>query len=67
MKKRLLLLRMTALLVGLSMAIGASAADVYDFAYNNLQFVNTCSTTAKVVCHRYELKHRYNIHGYRDW
>ena len=49
MKKRLLLLRMTALLVGLSMAIGASAADVYDFTYNNLQFVITGSTTAKVV------------------
>jgi len=40
---------MTALLVGLSMAIGASAADVYDFTYNNLQFVITGSTTHPVA------------------
>ena len=42
---------LTALAVWLTCALAASAADTYDFTYNNLQYVITSSTTAKVVGH----------------
>ena len=42
---------LTALLVWLTCALGASAADTYDFTAYNLQYVITSSTTAKVVGH----------------
>ena len=42
---------LTALVVWLTCALGASAADTYDFTYQNLQYVITSSTTAKVVGH----------------
>ena len=42
---------LTALAVWLMCALGASAADTYDFTYQNLQYVITSSTTAKVVGH----------------
>lgn len=48
--KKLLILKTIALVACLSAALSASAVD-YDFAYNNLQFVITSSTTAKVVGH----------------
>ena len=42
---------LTALVVWLTCALGASAADTYDFTAYNLQYVITSSTTAKVVGH----------------
>ncbi|MBE6317245.1 MAG: hypothetical protein E7078_11505 [Bacteroidales bacterium] len=42
---------LTALVVWLTCALGASAADTYDFTASNLQYVITSSTTAKVVGH----------------
>ncbi len=42
---------LTALVVWLTSALGASAADTYDFTAYNLQYVITSSTTAKVVGH----------------
>ena len=42
---------LTALVVWLTCALGASAADTYDFTSSNLQYVITSSTTAKVVGH----------------
>ena len=50
MKKNYLHL-LTALTVWLTCALAASAADTYDFTYQNLQYVITSSTTAKVVGH----------------
>ena len=50
MKKNHLQL-LTALTVWLTCALAASAADTYDFIANNLQYVITSSTTAKVVGH----------------
>jgi formylglycine-generating enzyme required for sulfatase activity len=50
MKKNYLHL-LTALVVWLTCALGASAADTYDFTAYNLQYVITSSTTAKVVGH----------------
>ena len=50
MKKNHLQL-LTALAVWLTCALAASAADTYDFTYQNLQYVMTSSTTAKVVGH----------------
>ena len=50
MKKNHLQL-LTALAVWLTCALAASAADTYDFTYQNLQYVITSSTTAKVVGH----------------
>ena len=50
MKKNYLQL-LTALAVWLTCALAASAADTYDFIYQNLQYVITSSTTAKVVGH----------------
>ena len=42
---------LTALVVWLTCALGASAADTYDFTSHNLQYVITSSTTVKVVGH----------------
>ena len=42
---------LTALVVWLTCALGASAADTYDFTSFNLQFVITGTNTAKVVGH----------------
>ena len=42
---------LTALAVWLTCALTASAADIYDFIANNLQFVITGSNTCKVVGH----------------
>ena len=50
MKKNYLQL-LTALAVWLTCALAASAADTYDFIYNNLQYVITGTNTAKVVGH----------------
>ncbi len=50
MKKNYLHL-LTALAVWLTCALAASAADTYDFIYNNLQYVITGTNTAKVVGH----------------
>ena len=50
MKKNYLHL-LTVLTVWLTCALAASAADTYDFTYQNLQYVITSSTTAKVVGH----------------
>ncbi len=49
MSKKLLYFRVLAIVAALTCAFGSSAADIYDFEYNNLQFVITSSTTAKVV------------------
>jgi formylglycine-generating enzyme required for sulfatase activity len=50
MKKNYLHL-LTVLAVWLTCALAASAADTYDFIYNNLQYVITGTNTAKVVGH----------------
>ena len=42
---------LTALVVWLTCALGASAADTYDFTSSNLQYVITGTNTAKVVGH----------------
>ena len=42
---------LTALVVWLTCALGASAADTYDFTSSNLQFVITGTNTVKVVGH----------------
>ncbi len=42
---------LTALVVWLTCALGASAADTYDFTSHNLQYVITGTNTAKVVGH----------------
>ena len=42
---------LTALVVWLTCALGASAADTYDFTASNLQYVITGTNTAKVVGH----------------
>ena len=51
MSKKLLYFRVLAIVAALTCAFGSSAADIYDFEYNNLQFVITGSTTCKVVGH----------------
>lgn len=49
MKTKRLLSRAVAIVAILTCALGARAADTYDFVYQNLQFVITSSTTVKVV------------------
>ena len=55
---------LTALVVWLTCALGASAADTYDFTAYNLQYVITGTNTAKVVGHVLASPSgSYNIYG----